>query len=184
MTKAKHKLSDFDFSKKGCHISLVGPDVGGPANGVETLVLKSVAPNGEKMSKVNKAAVSEFVAKAVAEAVEKATKDLAAKLEAAEKEKADMKDDKDKEEKKVKKAKLVAAVGEAQADLLFKSLKGLPSDEFDVVVKGFEAARAAEAKGDMFVEKGVDGKADAKKVEEDATNNATAKYLKSKYSKA
>lgn len=39
--KAKRVLKDFDFSKENHNISLVGPEVGGAANGRNTLVLKS-----------------------------------------------------------------------------------------------------------------------------------------------
>lgn len=39
--KAKRLLTDFDFSKENHNISLVGPEVGGPANGRATLILKA-----------------------------------------------------------------------------------------------------------------------------------------------
>lgn len=39
--KAKRVLKDFDFSKENHNISLVGPEVGGPANGRTTLILKA-----------------------------------------------------------------------------------------------------------------------------------------------
>ena len=38
---AKRRLSGFDFSGDSAHVALVGPSVGGPANGIETLVFKS-----------------------------------------------------------------------------------------------------------------------------------------------
>jgi hypothetical protein len=92
-----------------------------------------------------------------------------------------LKADKDKEAKKVKKAKLVEAVGTERAEAIFKSLKDLSGDEFEVVLKGFKDSAKKEANGKMFKEQGVDGTADAQKVQDDASNNATAKYLKSKY---
>jgi hypothetical protein len=39
--KAIRKLSDFDFEREGASVSLVGPSVGGAANGRKTLVTKS-----------------------------------------------------------------------------------------------------------------------------------------------
>ncbi len=40
-SKAKRKLSDFDFSSEDSHIALVGPEVGGPANQRTTLIFKA-----------------------------------------------------------------------------------------------------------------------------------------------
>ena len=39
--KAKRKLEGFDFAKEGAAVALVGPSVGGPANGIPTLVAKA-----------------------------------------------------------------------------------------------------------------------------------------------
>ena len=39
--KAKRKLKGFDFAKKGAAVALVGPSVGGPANGIPTLIAKA-----------------------------------------------------------------------------------------------------------------------------------------------
>lgn len=39
--KAKRKLKGFDFSKDGAAVALVGPSVGGPANGIPTLIAKA-----------------------------------------------------------------------------------------------------------------------------------------------
>lgn len=38
--KAKRQLKNFDFTKNDARLSLVGPSVGGPANGIPTLVAK------------------------------------------------------------------------------------------------------------------------------------------------
>lgn len=39
--KATRKLKGFDFSKSGAAVALVGPSVGGPANGIPTLIAKA-----------------------------------------------------------------------------------------------------------------------------------------------
>ena len=39
--KAKRKLKGFDFAKEGAAVALVGPSVGGPANGIPLLVAKA-----------------------------------------------------------------------------------------------------------------------------------------------
>lgn len=39
--KAKRKLKGFDFAKEGAAVALVGPSVGGPANGISTLIAKA-----------------------------------------------------------------------------------------------------------------------------------------------
>lgn len=39
--KATRKLKGFDFSKNGAAVALVGPSVGGPANGIPTLIAKA-----------------------------------------------------------------------------------------------------------------------------------------------
>lgn len=39
--KAKRKLKGFDFAKEGATVALVGPSVGGPANGIPTLIAKA-----------------------------------------------------------------------------------------------------------------------------------------------
>lgn len=52
--KAKRRLTDIDFSKLGSHMALVGPSVGGAANGYKTLVTK--ATNTIDQTLVQKAA--------------------------------------------------------------------------------------------------------------------------------
>lgn len=39
--KAKRKLKGFDFAKEGAAVALVGPSVGGPANGIPLLIAKA-----------------------------------------------------------------------------------------------------------------------------------------------
>lgn len=39
--RAKRKIKSLDFSQEGAAVALVGPVVGGPANGIPTLVMKS-----------------------------------------------------------------------------------------------------------------------------------------------
>ena len=46
--KAKRKLTDFDFSKKGAAIALVHKDQGGAANGYKTLVMKATDKYSEE----------------------------------------------------------------------------------------------------------------------------------------
>lgn len=53
-TKAKRVIKELDFSGEGCAVSLVGPSVGGAANGKSTLLIKS---KGTKIS-------DEFIKKA------------------------------------------------------------------------------------------------------------------------
>lgn len=57
--KAKRKLSNFNFDYHGAHIALVGPSVGGPANGVTTLITKAVNDIPEEVvEKATKVAVT------------------------------------------------------------------------------------------------------------------------------
>lgn len=48
-TKAKRRLSDFDFSKTGAHVALVHKEQGGAASGYDTLILKSAANFSEEV---------------------------------------------------------------------------------------------------------------------------------------
>ncbi len=51
--KAIRKLSNIDFSKEGAAISLVGPVVGGAANGKKTLIMKSLTQTSiQKMQQI------------------------------------------------------------------------------------------------------------------------------------
>jgi hypothetical protein len=51
--KAIRKLSNIDFSKEGAAISLVGPIVGGAANGKKTLIMKSLSQTAiQKMQQI------------------------------------------------------------------------------------------------------------------------------------
>jgi hypothetical protein len=179
----KRKLSEFDFSKKGAHISLVGPSLGGPANGRSVLTLKSLSPvganndpngKGNVMSEmIEKSAADALILKAVEAATEPLKKELAV-LKAAEMARTEA----------VRKSQLKAVVGDAKAEETFNALKSLDDASFEIIVKSYASANAAEGKSKMFAEKGVDGKADAEKVAADTLNNDTAKYLKSKYQKA
>lgn len=45
--KAKRKLTKADFSKEGMHMALVSVDQGGPANGINTLMIKSLEGQSE-----------------------------------------------------------------------------------------------------------------------------------------
>ena len=52
--KAIRKLYDFDFSGGKAHMALVGPVVGGPANGKETILLKSRLMSQSSLRKCSK----------------------------------------------------------------------------------------------------------------------------------
>lgn len=51
--KAKRRLSGFNFEAEGSHVALVGKNQGGPANGVHTLITKSV----KDLEEINKAEI-------------------------------------------------------------------------------------------------------------------------------
>jgi hypothetical protein len=174
--KAKRKLSNFDFSKKGCHISLVGESLGGPANGVTTLLLKSLNPvgdinktpegEGNNMEMVEKSAVEGMVKKAVDEAVAV----YKSKVEALEAEKAAVIE-------KARKAKLEEIIGTAELESTFKAVKDLAEDAFEIVLKGFKTAKDSEEKA--FKAVGADGaKADASKTIE---KSSVMQALEQKY---
>ena len=177
--KAKKKLSDFSFEKEGCHISLVGPSMGGAANGYSTLTLKSLSPQGinsvpkgegKQMEMIEKSAADVMVQKAVDEA----TATLKAEGEVL-KAASQAKDDKERKDK------LVAVLGTEGADGMEVAVKSLDDSAFEIVLKGLAAAKEAESKSDMFKEKGVNG--DVKKdapVEEDTAKRLEAK-IKSQF---
>lgn len=186
--EAKQKLSNFDFSKKGCHISLVGPSMGGPANGVTTLVLKSLSPSGatkdpangegnEMTTMIEKSAVEVMVQKAVEDAV----KVYKSQAEDAQKELQVLKAAQADQVQAVRKSKLAAVLGDVKADETLAVLKSLDDNSFEIILKGYADAKNVEGKSDLFKEKGVDGKADPKKTEKDAKDNPTMAYLKAKY---
>lgn len=174
--KAKRKLSNFDFSRKGAHISLVGPSLGGPANGVTALVLKSLTPSGDnkspndgegnKMEMIEKSAVDVMVQKAVDDAVAPYKAELDA-----------LKAEKVAQVEKARKEQLVAIVGEAEVEKTFMAIKSLDDASFELVLKGFASAKVAESKSGFFTEKGVTGSVDHKAVEE----SPEMKALKAKY---
>lgn len=56
--KAVRKLSGIDFSKEGAAVSLVGPSVGGAANGRTTLVMKSLNYSEEFVQKMQQIRVT------------------------------------------------------------------------------------------------------------------------------
>ena len=176
---AKRKLSNFDFSKEGCHVSLVGGSLGGPANDRQTLLLKSLNPSGatqnpsdgkgNKMEMIEKSAVDVMVQKAVDEATA-AYKAEVEVLKAAAKAKND----------KERKDKLIAVLGTEGADGMEMAVKSLDDTSFEVVLKGLEAAKKAEANSEMFKEKGVDGASKDMAVEEDTAKRLEAK-IKSQF---
>lgn len=176
--KAKKKLSDFSFEKEGCHISLVGPSMGGAANGYSTLTLKSLSPQGinsvpkgegNKMEMIEKSAVDVMVQKAVDEATA-ALKTEVEVLKAAAKSKTD----------KERKDKLITVLGTDGADGMEAAVKSLDDNAFEIVLKGLTAAKDAESKSGMFVEKGATGATKEVVVEEDTAKRLEAK-IKSQF---
>lgn len=188
MTEAKRKLSEFDFSRKGCHISLVGPSAGGPANGVPTLVLKSLSPEGVNTNpngEGNKMTV-EMIEKSVhdtliTKAVEDATLVLKSQLDASQAELNTLKAEKVAAVEAVRKSKIAAVLGDAKVEETFMALKSLDDSNFEIVLKSFSGAKTTEAATDAFVEKGAEGKSDTSKMISDAENNGTMAILKAKY---
>lgn len=177
---AKRKLSEISFEQKGCHVSLVGPSLGGPANGVTTLVMKSLStpsgdnknPNGEgnnmTVEMIEKSAVDVMIQKAVSDA----TAVLKSELDT-------LKASQEAEKVAKRKAKLVAAVGETEAEGVMAVAKSLDDNAFEVILKSLSVAKGKEANSEMFTEKGVEGKTDTKaQMEQDS---GVMKMLKSKY---
>lgn len=176
--KAKKKLSDFSFEKEGCHISLVGPSMGGAANGYSTLTLKSLSPQGinsvpkgegNNMEMIEKSAVDVMVQKAVDEATATLKTEVGV-LKAAAKSKTD----------KERKDKLITVLGTEGADGMEAAVKSLDDTSFEVVLKGLEAAKTAEADSKMFTEKGATGANKEPVVEEDTAKRLEAK-IKSQF---
>lgn len=176
MEKAKRKLSDFNFDFGSAHVALVGPAVGGPANGYTCLMQKSLNPNEESMEMIEKAAHEELLQKAVSLAVEPVQKALdAAKaeldiLKAAQVEAA----------QKARKASLAEVMGEdnEKLDAEFEVLKSLDDTVFQLVLKSKKEAAEAIEKSAMFNEVGAPGKAEVVDGE-----SAEMKILKAKYNK-
>lgn len=56
--KAKRKLSNFNFDVEGAHVALVGPSVGGAANGHTTLLTKSVEATDVEVDKASMVTVT------------------------------------------------------------------------------------------------------------------------------
>ncbi len=188
-TEAKRRLSDISFAKEGCHVSLVGKSVGGAANGRTTLVLKSLSPQGinqgienaapagdnkegNKMTTemIEKSAVELMVQKAVQDAVSASEAVYKSKLAAIEAAQLAV----------VHKSRLVrleAAIGTETLEGTFNAIKGLDDGSFDIVLKGFESARIAEAKSPMFTEKGAVIK-DEPKDEVDMVTKMAARFAK------
>lgn len=158
---AKRRLSNFDFSKKGCHVSLVSPDVGGAANGRnKPLVMKAlglqtdVDKENNQMEMVEKSAVEALVQKAVKDAVELVQKSL----DEANAQIAAFKAEKQEMIYKSRKDALVEVMGAENAELEkeFAILKDLPQEAFDIVVK---SKGQADKTNPAFRAVGVEGEA-------------------------
>lgn len=169
--KAKRRLSNFDFAKEGCHVSLVGKSMGGAANGYSALVLKSVEKESQ-VEMIEKAAHEAAVQKAVADAVAPLQEKVAAmqaELEAVAVEKAA------KQEADRKQA-VAAVVAADKLEETFKSVKDLPAEAFEIVLKSLKAAHEAEAKS--FEEKGASGEGKAGEAGSKESQILKAKYKK------
>lgn len=58
MKKATRKLTDFNFDYVGAHVALVGPSVGGAANGHTTLLTKALNATQEEVEKASEVQVT------------------------------------------------------------------------------------------------------------------------------
>lgn len=185
---AKRKLSEFDFSRKGCHISLVGPSAGGPANGVTTLVLKSLSPEGVNTNPNGEGNTMtvEMIEKSVhdtliTKAVEDATLVLKSQLAASEAELTALKAEKVAAVETVRKSKIAAVLGDAKVEETFMAIKSLDDTNFEIVLKSFATVKAAEAGGAAFKEQGVDASADVAAIQKAAESNPVMDLLRAKY---
>ena len=161
---AKRKLSNFDFTRKGCHISAVSAEVGGPANGRTCLIYKGVSSHKteENMEKemIEKSAVNEMVLKAVADAVapiQKSLDEANAKVASYEAAAAEAK-------VAVRKAALADAMGadNPELDAKLEVLKSVDDAVFELVLKGVKNVE----KEKEFKEMGSNKAKSVKEVEE------------------
>ena len=161
---AKRKLSNFDFHRKGCHISAVGPEVGGPANGHTCLIYKGVSSHKteENMEKemIEKSAVNEMVLKAVADAVapiQKSLDEANAKVASYEAAAVEAK-------VAVRKAALADVMGadNPELDAKLEVLKSVDDAVFELVLKGVKNVE----KEKEFKEMGSNKAESVKEVEE------------------
>lgn len=165
MAQAKARLSDFDFSKEGCHISLVSKEVGGAANGRTALVFKSLSQKETSVSveMIEKSAVEALVIKAVEEAVSPLQEIIKAK-------EAEIESLKQAEKETIAKArleKITEAVGTEKADEIMKAVGALPEEQFSAVLKSL----AATPTSDMFKEVGVGAEEKSQTVEKSHFKN-------------
>ena len=185
MTEARRKLTDMDFSKEGCHVSLVSKKVGGAANARVALVLKSLVNNEETMQEemIAKAAHEEFVAKAVAEAIapiQKSLDEAVAQIEVYKAAEVAAQEEVRKAKEESRKGKLAEVMGSESPELEaeFAILKSLEDAVFDIVLKAKKASVEALTKSEMFQEIGVGGEADTSKIEESAEMRIIKSMLK------
>lgn len=165
--EARKRLSDFDFSKQGCHISLVNKEVGYAANGKPALVLKALSPAGDVNDKENQ--VSEMIEKSAVEVmVQKAVEDAVAPLQEVIKAKeAEIESFKVAQKQTIVKSRKEAldnVVGTEKSEELMSVCENMDDQAFSVIVKSLGEAVKTQAESDMFVEKGVAGEADTSAV--------------------
>lgn len=178
MAKAKRRLSNFDFTGKGCHLSLVGPSLGGPANGRTVLKIASLnkEAEGTNVEMIEKSAVDALVLKAVEEAVAPVQKALQEANEQIEVFKAAQVEAIEKSRKEA----LAAVMGSENPELEteFAILKSLDDAAFQIVIKSKAAAAEAVNKSEMFKEIGVAGEAEIK---DQPQESAEMRVLKQKH---
>lgn len=161
--EAKRRLSNFDFSKQGCHVSLVNKEVGGAANQRTALVLKSLSSVEDASNKETQ--VSEMIEKSAVEvmvikAVEEAVAPLQEVIKAKDAEIEAFKSAKQEAILKSRKEQLDAVVGTAKSAELMGVVADMDDASFEVIVKSLGVAVEAQSKTDMFVEKGVAGESE------------------------
>jgi len=181
MAKAKRRLSNFDFMGRGCHLSLVGPSLGGPANGRNVLKMASLnkeVEEGTNVEMIEKSAHDALVLKAVEEAVapvQKALQDAQEQIEV-------FKAAQVVAVEKSRKEALAAVMGTENPELEaeFAILKGLDEAAFQIVVKSKAAAAEAIEKSAMFKEIGVAGEAE---VQEESSALNISNFIQKKKGK-
>lgn len=161
---AKKRLSEFDFSKQGCHISLVNKEVGYAANGKPALVLKALSPAGDNNDDKEKQ-VSEMIEKSAVEvmvqkAVQEAVAPLQEILKAKEAEIAQFQEKAKESVQKSRKEALQKAVGDIKAEELMSVVADMNDAGFEVILKSVSAASEQEQKSEMFQEVGANGSAE------------------------
>ncbi len=180
MSDAKKRLTDFDFSREGCHVSLVNKEVGGAANQRTAIVFKSLS-NMDVQKK--ETTVSEMIEKSAVEAmVQKAVDAAIAPLQEELKQKQAELDavlvEKQQQTTKARQDQMAAIVGDVQAAEMVEVVKGMDDAAFGIIMKSLGASVKKEEQAEMFQEKGVSGEADVQKAVDPLSRLIAEKYGK------